>query len=202
MFSLVALRPDLVTRAVRQIKARMSTIIRLSKNDGKIDRSLYDETRAFLNSYFNEYFTKYYSHPEDALFSVNNWSIFYKTGKRFYHNMLESHIWTLRTELKKHRPFSRLFPLLRLYSGKRAIRYEAMKLRPNSYPQNRRPYLVAKDKPLLAIVEKQTKLGLHPSDYEVDEMLACIAETQRSRKLIDVNDIAVEVVARLQMVNN
>ena len=64
-----------------------------------------------------------------------------------------------------------------------------MKAHPDSYPMNRRPYAVDKDKPLLEIVEKQRKMGPNPSNYEVDEILACISQIQRTRKLIDVNYI-------------
>ena len=94
------LRPDLVQRAVKQIEARMSAIIRIAKNDGKFNKEFYGEARKFLTSYFTDYFAKYYSDLENATFSVYDWSIFHRTGKRFYHTMLESHFRTLKVELK------------------------------------------------------------------------------------------------------
>ena len=60
--------------------------------------------------------------------------------------MLKSHFKTLKSQLKKDNPFSERFPLLKVYSDKRLLRYEAMKEAPETYPL---PHAVAKDESLM-----------------------------------------------------
>ena len=130
VFSLVLVRRDLVPRAARQIRDKMGAIIRLAKNDEKIGSDVFYEGNKFPKLFFDIYLKTNYTDPQDSLFKVSNWSIFNRTGERFYHNMLESHFKTLKSQLKKHTTFSRLFPLLKAYSDKRLLRYEAMKEAP------------------------------------------------------------------------
>ena len=73
-----------------------------------------------------------------------------------------------------------------------------MKEAPETYPLTRRPYAVAKDEPLLKIVEQQKELQDLSND-ELDELVACIAKIQRTRNLVDVAKIDLEIKARLEM---
>ena len=65
------IRPDLVLRAAKQIRARMAAIIRLAKNDSKIDEGVSKEARKFLEDYFGKYLLNNYFDMDNARFKIS-----------------------------------------------------------------------------------------------------------------------------------